>query len=234
MSTTQLSTETTTKTSTTALPQRLEVVVVPVADVDRSKRFYESLGWRLDADIAHGDYHAVQMTPPGSNASIIFGNGVTDDAPGSVGTMLLAVDDIETARAELIAHGVDVTEVFHDVAGSPGAGFIADTSRRAPGLDPERRSYASYARFSDPDGNGWMLQEVTERLPGRVEIDVAALAELLHETAEHHDTFEKAAPPHDWWDWYAAYFGARQNGSTPEQASATADRYMAEVKGVIA
>jgi len=233
MSTTQMSTETATKTAT-SLAQRLEVVVVPVADVDRSKSFYEGLGWRLDADIAHGDYHAVQMTPPGSSASIIFGNGVTDDEPGSIGSLLLAVDDIEAARAELVAHGVDVTEVFHDSAGSPGAGFIADTTRRAPGPDPERRSYASYARFSDPDGNGWLLQEVTDRLPGRVEIDVAALAELLHETAVRHDAFEKAAPPHDWWDWYAAYFGARQTGSTPEQASAAADGYMAAVKHVVA
>jgi catechol 2,3-dioxygenase-like lactoylglutathione lyase family enzyme len=142
-------------------------VVVPVADVDRAKSFYQGLEWRLDADISVGDYHAVQMTPPGSNASIIFGQGVTSDPPGSIGSMLLAVDDIEAARDELVSHGVDV-EVFHDAGGSLGGGFIADKTTRAPGPDPQRRSYASYASFSDPDGNGWLLQEITERLPGRV------------------------------------------------------------------
>jgi catechol 2,3-dioxygenase-like lactoylglutathione lyase family enzyme len=170
MSSTQLSSDAATEASAAAaVPMRLEVVIVPVADVDRAKSFYQGLGWRLDADISAGDdYHGVQMTPPGSNASIIFGKGVTSDPPGSIGGMLLAVDDIEAARAELISHGVDVTEVFHDAGGSLGGGLIAGTEARAPGLDPQRRSYASYARFSDPDGNGWLLQEVTERLPGRV------------------------------------------------------------------
>src|SRR5215210_3733236 len=169
MSSTQPSSEAATQASgAVAVPMRLEVVVVPVADVDRAKSFYQGLGWRLDADIPAGDdYHAVQMTPPASNASIIFGKGVTSDPPGSIGSMLLAVHDIEAARAELISHGVDV-EMFHDAGGSLGGGFIADKTSRAPGLDPERRSYASYASFSDPDGNGWLLQEITERLPGRV------------------------------------------------------------------
>jgi catechol 2,3-dioxygenase-like lactoylglutathione lyase family enzyme len=148
---------------------RLEVVVVPVADVDRAKSFYQGLGWRLDADIDGGpDYHAVQLTPPGSNASIIFGKGVTTAEPGSIASLLLAVDDIDAARDELRSHGADVSEVFHDAGGSLGGGLIAYPEARAPGPDPQGRSYASYASFRDPDGNGWLLQEITERLPGRV------------------------------------------------------------------
>jgi catechol 2,3-dioxygenase-like lactoylglutathione lyase family enzyme len=148
---------------------KLEVVMVPVADVDKAKDFYQGLGWRLDADVAAGDdYHLVQLTPPGSKASIIFGRGVTSAQPGSIDSLLLAVDDIDAARDELRSRGVDVSEVFHDAGGSLGGGFIADTAARAPGLDPERRSYASYASFRDPDGNGWLLQEITQRLPGRV------------------------------------------------------------------
>jgi len=149
---------------------KLEVVVVPVADVDRAKQFYASLGWREDVDVAgpHG-YRALHMTPPGSTASILIGNqGVTSAEPGSVAGLLLAVDDIDAARAELISHGVDVSEVFHDAGGSLGGGFIAAPEARAAGRDPQRRSYASYAAFSDPDGNRWLLQELTERLPGRV------------------------------------------------------------------
>jgi catechol 2,3-dioxygenase-like lactoylglutathione lyase family enzyme len=149
---------------------KLEVVMVPVADVDKAKDFYQGrLGWRLDADVAAGDdYHLVQLTPPGSNASIIFGRGVTSAQPGSIDSLLLAVDDVDAARDELRSRGVDVSEVFHDAGGSLGGGFIADTGARAPGPDPERRSYASYASFRDPDGNGWLLQEITQRLPGRV------------------------------------------------------------------
>jgi catechol 2,3-dioxygenase-like lactoylglutathione lyase family enzyme len=148
---------------------KLEVVMVSVADVDKAKDFYQGLGWRLDADVAAGDdYHLVQLTPPGSNASIIFGRGVTSAQPGSIDSLLLAVEDVDAARAELRSRGVDVSEVFHDAGGSLGGGFIAGTSRRAPGPDPERRSYASYASFRDPDGNGWLLQEITQRLPGRV------------------------------------------------------------------
>jgi catechol 2,3-dioxygenase-like lactoylglutathione lyase family enzyme len=148
---------------------KLEVVVVPVADVDKAKDFYQGMGWRLDTDVSAGDdYRLVQLTPPASNASIIFGRGVTSAQPGSIDSLLLAVDDIDAARRELRANGVDVSEVFHDAGGSLGGGFIAGTARRAPGPDPERRSYASYASFRDPDGNGWLLQEITERLPGRV------------------------------------------------------------------
>jgi catechol 2,3-dioxygenase-like lactoylglutathione lyase family enzyme len=170
MSSTQLSSDAATEASrAAAVPMRLELVIVPVADVDRAKGFYQGLGWRVDADISVGDdYAAMQLTPPGSNASIIFGKGVTTAEPGSIGSLLLAVDDIDAARAGLRSHGVDVSEVFHDAGGSLGGGFIADTRARAPGRDPEGRSYASYASFSDPDGNGWLLQEITERLPGRV------------------------------------------------------------------
>lgn len=151
------------------MDMKLEVVVLPVSDVERAKRFYENLGFRLDVDVAPNEhFRAVHLTPPGSETSILFGKGVTSARPGSVDRLLLAVYDIEASRKELLAKGVDVTEVFHDVNGSTGAGFVAVTEIRAPGPDPDRRSYASYASFSDPDGNVWLLQEIRERLPGRV------------------------------------------------------------------
>ncbi|HTH87943.1 VOC family protein [Mycobacterium sp.] len=144
---------------------RLEVVVLPVSDVDRAKEFYERLGWRLDADVVNGDdFRVIQLTPPGSPCSIIFGTGITTAAPGSADGLYLVVDDIEAARAELSEHGVQVSEVFHDAG---GVFHHAGTTARLPGPDPDRTSYASFASFSDPDGNGWMLQEVTTRLPGR-------------------------------------------------------------------
>jgi catechol 2,3-dioxygenase-like lactoylglutathione lyase family enzyme len=206
---------------------KLEVVVLPVADVDRAKAFYQALGWRLDADFPVApDYRIVQFTPPDSPASIHFGVGMTTATPGSAQNLLLAVEDIDAARSELASHGAKVSEVFH------GAGQNPD--RRVPGPDPERGSYKSFATFADPDGNTWLLQEVTQRLPGRVwPTDVGALADLLHETADHHGSFEAVAPPHDWWDWYAAYMDARQRGSTPEAAAVAAGRYMAEVKHIV-
>jgi len=144
---------------------RLEVVVLPVSDVDRAKEFYERLGWRLDADVVNGDdFRVIQLTPPGSPCSIIFGTRITTAAPGSADGLYLVVDDIEAARAELSEHGVQVSEVFHDAG---GVFHHAGTTARLPGPDPDRTSYASFASFSDPDGNGWMLQEVTTRLPGR-------------------------------------------------------------------
>jgi catechol 2,3-dioxygenase-like lactoylglutathione lyase family enzyme len=203
----------------------LEVVTLPVSDVDRAKSFYQSLGWRLDADFVIGDVRAVQLTPPHSNTSISIGKGLTTAEPGSVQRLELVVDDVVAAREDLINRGVEVSEPFH--RGDTGL---------APGPDPERRSYLSYASFSDPDGNGWLLQEVNARPPGREwddSPDVAALADLLHETALHHGEFEAVAPPHNWWDWYAAYADARKRGSSEVQAAAAAVRYMAEVKHVV-
>ena len=147
------------------MQMRLEVVVLPVSDVDRAKEFYERLGWRLDADVVNGDdFRVIQLTPPGSPCSIIFGTGITTAAPGSADGLYLVVDDIEAARAELSEHGVQISDVFHDAG---GVFHHAGTTARLPGPDPDRTSYASFASFSDPDGNGWMLQEVTTRLPGR-------------------------------------------------------------------
>ena len=212
---------------------KLEVVLLGVSDVDRAKAFYEKLGWRLDIDIAAGDFRGVQMTPHNSESSIIFGKGTTSAKPGSAPSLVLAVDDIDAARDDLIARGVDVSEVFHYAAG-PFNNTVANP--RVGGRDPEGRSYFSFASFQDPDGNGWLLQEVTSRLPGREwpstqaqTIDVASLAGLLRETSEHHDHYEKTHAEHHWWDWYASYLSARQNGSSPEEAGATADRYMEEV-----
>jgi catechol 2,3-dioxygenase-like lactoylglutathione lyase family enzyme len=144
---------------------KLEVIVLPVSDVDRAKAFYESLGWRLDADVP-GDngFRVLQFTPPGSPASVIFGSNVTSAAPGSAQGLYLIVEDIEAAREELAAKGVDVSEVYHDAG---GVFEHAGTDQRVPGPDPGRGSYASFAAFTDPDGNGWRLQEITERLPGR-------------------------------------------------------------------
>jgi catechol 2,3-dioxygenase-like lactoylglutathione lyase family enzyme len=143
----------------------LEVVVLPVANVDRAKAFYESLGWRLDADVpGDGGFRVVQLTPPGSPASVIFGSDVTAAAPGSTQGLYLVVDDIEAAREDLVARGVNVSEVYHDAG---GVFEHAGTEHRLPGPDPNRSSYSSFASFNDPDGNRWVLQEITERLPGR-------------------------------------------------------------------
>ncbi len=148
---------------------KLEVIVIPVSDVDRAKRFYEGLGWRLDADFATGDgFRVIQFTPPGSPCSVIFGRGVTSAVPGSVQGLHLVVTDIEAACADLARRGAEVSAPFHDAG---GVFHRAGTDGRVDGPDPERRSYASFASFSDPDGNGWVLQEVTERLPGRVDMD---------------------------------------------------------------
>jgi catechol 2,3-dioxygenase-like lactoylglutathione lyase family enzyme len=226
MSTTQISPDTQAPMTAT-VDYKLEVAILPVADADRTKQFYASLGWREDADFVLGEnLRILQFTPPGSQASIIFGTGITTAAPGA-GNLLLAVEDVEAARADLIELGVDVSEAFH------GVGFDASGERRAPGLDPERGSYMSYATFTDPDGNEFLLQEVTTRLPGRVDdTPVATLAELLLETAMQHDHFEKASEPHNWWDWYAPYLAAREQGRTLEQATEAADSYMKDVKGI--
>jgi catechol 2,3-dioxygenase-like lactoylglutathione lyase family enzyme len=197
---------------------KLEVVVIPVADVDRAKRFYEGLGWRLDADFANGDdWRLVQLTPPGSPCSVMFGKGFTTAVPGSVQGTFLAVDNVETARAELTAHGVDVSEVFH----FEGDRLVVGTKGRTPGRDPEGRSYLSFASFSDPDGNSWLLQEITGRLPGRgLSLDVATMTALLQETEKRHGKYEPTAPKHHWSEWYAAYMVARVQGRSPEEAAA--------------
>jgi len=147
------------------MDMKLEVIVVPVADVDRAKKFYTDLGWREDADFAAGDdFRVMQMTPPGSPCSVIFGTGLTTAAPGSVQGLHLVVQDIEAARDELVRRGVEVSGVFHDAG---GVFHHAGTDARVAGPDPDRRSYGSFVSFGDPDGNGWLLQEITTRLPGR-------------------------------------------------------------------
>ena len=147
---------------------RIEGVVIPIADHDRARAFYTALGWRVDADVDDGrGYRLAQFTPPGSNASVLFGTAVTGQRPGSADGLLLVVDDVVAARAALRDRGADVSEVFHAADGVLGGGFHPGSIGRALGTDPERRSYASYASFEDPDGNRWILQEVTDRLPGR-------------------------------------------------------------------
>ena len=207
---------------------KLEVVVLGVSDVDRAKAFYEKLGWRLDIDVANGNFRGVQMTPYNSEASIIFGKGAMAPEPGSTHNVIIAVSDIEAARKNLIARGVNVSEVFHFAAG-PFNDSVENA--RVPGRDPENRPYFSFASLADPDGNSFLLQEIKMRLPGREwkstkTSDAATLAELLHETAENHDHYEKTHGKHNWWDWYAPYLSARQNGSSPEEATAAANRYM--------
>jgi catechol 2,3-dioxygenase-like lactoylglutathione lyase family enzyme len=223
MSTTQTTATETQRSGVGTVPARFEVTTLPVADVDRAKAFYERLGWRLDIDFKPTpDSRGVQFTPPGSQASIQFGAGTTTMTE-PLQRLMLIVDDVDVAREDLISRGVEVSEVFHRVPDGV-----------APGLDPERRSYNSFVSFADPDGNEWLLQEITQRLPGRVQpIDVGARSQLLLETALRHDRYEKAAPAHDWWDWYGAYMDAREQGSTPDEASEAADRYMADVKHIV-
>jgi catechol 2,3-dioxygenase-like lactoylglutathione lyase family enzyme len=197
---------------TRSIDMKLEVVVIPVSDVDRAKRFYTGLGWRLDAEFVSGNaFRGLQFTPPGSSCSIHFGTGITPAVPGSAQGLYLVVSDIEAARAELVRRGIDASEVFHRVPG------------QAPesGLDPERRSYASYVTFRDPDGNSWLLQEVTARFPGRVDENVAAftsstaVATALRRAAAAHGEHEKRIGKPDtvgWPDWYAEHMFAEQAG----------------------
>ena len=205
--------------SVSKIDERLEVVRIGVTDVDRAKRFYEGLGWRLDADFAiDEDHRIVQLTPPGSDCSIQFGKGLTKAAPGSAQGLVLVVYDIDAARAELVARGAKVSEVFH----------LDATKGRVAGPDPQRQSYGSWAELADPDGNGWLLQEVRTRLPGRVGkgpallMDVATLTALLVETEQHHGVYEAKAPKHAWPGWYAAYIVAREHGRTPDEAASDA------------
>jgi len=191
---------------------KLEVVIIPVSDVDRAKRFYGSLGWRLDADFANDQgWRVVQFTPPGSPCSIHFGTGVTTAAPGTVKNLYLVVSDIEAARGELAGRGVNVSEAFH---------FTALGGPRATGPAPDGRSYGTFATFSDPDGNSWLLQEIKTRLPGRgTNPDVASMTVLLREAEDSHGKYEATAPKHHWSTWYAAYIVARERGSAPEEAA---------------
>src|SRR5213082_3811064 len=178
------------------MDMKLEVLVIPASDVDRAKAFYEKLGFRLDIDyVANENFRAIQFTPPNSEASIIFGKGVTSAKPGSIDQLTLAVDDVDAVRSDLISHGVNVSEVFHFAAG-PFNNSVKNP--RVGGRDPQGRSYFSFASFQDPDGNGWLLQEITTRLPGREwkstraqTMDVATLGALLRETEEHHGQYEK-------------------------------------------
>lgn len=196
-----------------ALDMKLEVVVIPVSDVDRAKSFYSGLGWRLDGDFVVGDtFRGVQFTPPGSPASIHFGKGITKSAPGSASGLYLVVSDIEAARAELIGHGVEVNEAFHRTG--PGKPTVK-------GRDPERRSYSSFATFKDPDGNEWLLQEITTRFPGRIDSSTttyasgADLAAALRRASEAHGEHEKrngGQRDENWPDWYAEYMVAEQAG----------------------
>jgi len=222
--------ETTRMAKTGTVDMKLEVILLGVSDVDRAKAFYMNLGWRLDAEFTVGDdFRVMQLTPPNSETSIIFGKGVTSAEPGSADGLVLAVKDIDAARDDLLARGVDVSEVFH-YAGGPFNNL--GENPRVNGRDPEGRSYFSFASFKDPDGNSWLVQEVPVRLPGREwthATDVASLAELLHETEQRHGDYESTHAKHNWWDWYAGYLNARQNGSSPAEASAAADRYMDEV-----
>ena len=201
---------------------KFEIVVIPVSDVDRAKEFYGRLGWRLDADYENGDdFRVIQFTPPGSGCSVIFGKNVTAAAPGSAQGLYLVVSDIEAARSEMVAHGVDVSEVFHD-AGGVYAGqdqpYLFGRVR-VSGRDPEHRSYRSFVSFSDPDGNGWLLQEITTRLAGRVAGDTkytsaGDLKQALWRAAVAHGRHEARTGQHDanWPDWYALYMVREQSG----------------------
>ena len=216
MSTTEGGSNQTNDATVGRVDMKFETAVIPVSDVDRAKAFYESLGWRLDADLGNGDFRIVQLTPPGSGCSIQFGIGLTKAAPGSA-QGLLVVSDIESAHNELVGDGVDASEVFHDATGGYNR-FNPDT--RASGPDPQRRTYASFAEFSDPDGNAWQLQEITNRLPGRVDpatttfSSVADVASALRRAAAAHGEHEARTGEEDanWPDWYAAYMVAEQAG----------------------
>jgi catechol 2,3-dioxygenase-like lactoylglutathione lyase family enzyme len=196
---------------------KLEVVIVPVSDVDRAKAFYEKMGFRLDIDIANENFRGIQFTPPRSEASIIFGKGVTSVRAGSA-ELVLAVDDLDAARENLIAHGVNVSEVFH-YAGGPFNNAVENP--RVAGRDPEGRSYFSFASFEDPDGNCWLLQEITTRLPGRIDSaatmfdSVSDLSSALRRAEAAHGEHEKRTGERDanWPDWYAKYLVAEKTGT---------------------
>jgi len=224
MSTTLERSETVIETpKVSALDMKFEIVVIPVSDVGRAKNFYAGLGWRLDADYeANADFRVIQFTPPGSGCSVIFGRNVTAAAPGSAQGLYLIVSDIEGARKELLGRGVAISETFHgagDVYTGPDEPYLFGRTR-VSGPDPARGSYRSFASFHDPDGNGWLLQEITGRLPGRVDEDLTTfnssteLAAALRRAAAAHGEHEKRTGGHDtgWADWYADYIVREQGG----------------------
>jgi catechol 2,3-dioxygenase-like lactoylglutathione lyase family enzyme len=197
----------------------LEVVIIPVSDVDRAKEFYAGLGWRLDTDRTGDNFRIVQFTPHGSGCAIQFGTNITTAEPGSVQDLYLIVSSVDAARAKLLASGVQVSEVFHE--GTPGSRFHHATSGRLSGPAPDHATYRSFARFSDPDGNGWLFQEVTARLAGRVDASTTSFASANDLAAafrrasaahgEHEKRIGRADP--DWPDWYAQYMVAEQAGT---------------------
>jgi len=211
-------------TSVARVDMKLEVVVIPVSDVDRAKKFYGKLGWRFDADFPFDNgFRAVQFTPPGSGCSVQFGTNMTSARPGSA-ELYLIVSDIDAARQELIARGADVSKVFHSE--TPGAQFQPDGARgRVSGPAPDHATYGSYATFSDPDGNSWLLQEITTRLPGRIDdaqtsfASIADLASALRRAEAAHGEREKRTGQRDanWPDWYAEYMVNEQSGKEPPQ-----------------
>jgi catechol 2,3-dioxygenase-like lactoylglutathione lyase family enzyme len=207
--------------STGKVDFKLEVVVIPVTDVDRAKLFYGGLGWRLDADFAFDNgVRVVQFTPPGSGCSVQFGTKNTSAPPGSAQSLYLIVSDIDTARDEIGSRGVEISQVFHPTA--PGAQFEPiGASGRVTGPAPDHASYRSFATFRDPDGNVWLLQEIKARLPGRglSSLDVTTLTGLLREAEEGHGKYELTAPKHHWSGWYSAYIVARQQGKAPDEAA---------------
>jgi catechol 2,3-dioxygenase-like lactoylglutathione lyase family enzyme len=216
--------EATSKPGVAPIDMKFEIVVIPVSDVDRAKEFYRKLGWRLDADYDNGkDFRVIQFTPPGSGCSIIFGKNVTHAAPGSAQGLYLIVSDIQAARKVLLDRGVEISEVFHDAAGVyAGSDEPYLFGRvRVTGPDAEHRSYRSFASFRDPDGNGWLFQEITTRLPGRIDPTTTTfasandLASAFRRAAAAHGEHEKrigAADP-NWPDWYAKYMVAEQAGT---------------------
>jgi catechol 2,3-dioxygenase-like lactoylglutathione lyase family enzyme len=220
---TKPSNDVTSNASAARVDMKFEIVVIPVSDVDRAKEFYKRLGWRLDADYAHGDdFRVIQFTPPGSGCSVIFGKNVTAAAPGSAQGLYLIVSDIEAARRELLGRGVEISEVFHDAAGvyaGKDEPYLFGRLR-VSGPDPEHRSYRSFASFRDPDGNGWLFQELTTRLPGRIDpvtttfASANDLASALRRAEAAHGEHEKRTGQRDenWPAWYAAYMVAEQTG----------------------
>ncbi len=208
----------------TTIDMKFEIVVIPVSDVDRAKTFYANLGWRLDADYDDGKgFRVMQFTPPGSACSVIFGKNVTAAAPGSAQGLYLIVSDLETARKELIARGVEVSETFHSAGVSAGTDEPYLFGRvRVGGPDPNQGSYRSFASFRDPDGNGWLFQEVTQRLEGRIDpatttfASVSDLAHALRRAEQAHGVYETRlgkGRDENWSDWYAAYMVAEQSGA---------------------